>query len=193
MSSFLTNDGKTFYGGTYYPRDRFMSLMQQVVKAWDDDQAGILAQAEKISDGVQRYLDQAQTAGELASAAPGLAVKRLKQRHDELYGGFSPAPKFPNEPDYLFLIDYARREADQQLVRLISFDLDVMAQGGIYDQVEEIATLTMLIGWDQGDKAGKHWQDTITLNDFTFTVTPEPATVALLALGGAVMFIRRRR
>ena len=135
MSSFLTNDGKTFYAGTYFPRDRFMSLMQQIVKAWDDDQAGILAKAEKISGRVQRYLDQAQTAGDLANAAPGLAVKRLKQRHDELYGSFSPAPKFPNEPDYLFLIDYARREADQELNRLISFDLDVMARGGIYDQV----------------------------------------------------------
>jgi hypothetical protein len=135
MSSFLTADGKTFYAGTYFPRDRFMSLMQWVVKEWDDNQAGLLAQAEEISDRVQRYLDQAQTAGELANAAPGLAVKRLKQRHDELNGGFSPAPKFPNEPDYLFLIDYARREADQQLSQLISFDLDAMARGGIYDQV----------------------------------------------------------
>jgi uncharacterized protein YyaL (SSP411 family) len=71
----------------------------------------------------------------LASAAPGLAVKQLKQRHDERYGGFSPAPKFPSEPDYLFLIDYARREADPELTRLISFDLDIMARGGIYDQV----------------------------------------------------------
>ena len=112
-----------------------MNLLQQVAKAWEDNQAGILAQAEKISGNVQRYLDQAQTAGELASAAPGLAVKRLKQRHDELYGGFSPAPKFPNEADYLFLIDYARREADQELKRLIGFDLDVIARGGIYDQV----------------------------------------------------------
>jgi len=135
MSSFLTVDGKTFHAGTYYPRDRFMSVMQQVVKAWEGNQAGILAKAEEISDRVQRYLDQAQTAGDLANAAPGLAVKRLKQRHDELYGGFSPAPKFPNEPDYLFLIDYARREADQELSQLISFDLDVMARGGIYDQV----------------------------------------------------------
>ncbi|MCH8058236.1 MAG: DUF255 domain-containing protein [Proteobacteria bacterium] len=135
MSSFLTADGKTFHAGTYYPRDRFMSLLQQVVKAWNENRAGILAQAEKISDGVQRFLDQAQTAGELASAAPALAVQRLKQRHDESHGGFSPAPKFPNEPDYLFLIDYARREADQELSQLIRFDLDAMARGGIYDQV----------------------------------------------------------
>ena len=135
MSSFLTADGKTFFGGTYFPRDRFLSLLQQVIKAWDGNQAELLAQAEKITEGVQRYLDQAQTAGELANAAPGLAVQQLKQRHDERYGGFSPAPKFPSEPDYLFLIDYARREADPELSQLISFDLDIMARGGIYDQV----------------------------------------------------------
>lgn len=69
----------------------------------------------------------------------------------------------------------------------------VALDGGIYDQEEEIATLTMLIGWGAGDRAGKHWADSITLGDFTFEVTPEPATLALLGLGGAVMFIRRKR
>ena len=135
MSSFLTAEGKTFYGGTYYPRDRFLGLLQQVIKAWGENQAELLTQAEQISEGVQHYLDQAQTAGELANAAPGLAVQQLIQRHDERYGGFSPAPKFPSEPDYLFLIDYARRKANPELARLIRFDLDVMARGGIYDQV----------------------------------------------------------
>jgi uncharacterized protein YyaL (SSP411 family) len=135
MSSFLTTDGRTFYAGTYYPRDRFLSILQQLNSAWADNHPAILEQAGQISDRVQRYLDQARTAGELANAAPGLAAKQLKQRHDKLHGGFSPAPKFPNEPDYLFLLDYARREADHELNRLIRFDLDIMARGGIYDQV----------------------------------------------------------
>ncbi|MCJ7816069.1 MAG: thioredoxin domain-containing protein, partial [Xanthomonadales bacterium] len=135
MSSFLTPDGKTFFGGTYYPRESFMNLLHQVVKAWNEDQPGLLAQADEIADRVQRYLDQAQASGELANAAPGLAVTRLRERHDERNGGFSPAPKFPNEPDYLFLIDYARRHADADLAGLINFDLGKMAQGGIYDQV----------------------------------------------------------
>ncbi len=135
MSSFLTTDGKTFFGGTYYPRDQFMNLLQLVVKGWDEDQADILAQAAGIADQVQRYLDRAQASGELANAAPGLAVTRLRERHDEQHGGFSPAPKFPSEPDYLFLLDHARRNADEALSRLIRFDLNAMAQGGIFDQV----------------------------------------------------------
>ena len=135
MSSFLTTDGRTFFAGTYYPRDRFMSLLQQLNSAWNDNHPGILEKAGQIADRVQRYLDQARVAGELGNAAPGLAAKQLNQRHDKLHGGFSPAPKFPNEPDYLFLLDYARREADHEMSRLIRFDLDIMARGGIYDQV----------------------------------------------------------
>jgi hypothetical protein len=34
---------------------------------------------------------------------------------------------------------------------------------------------------------------TMTLDDFGFTVLPEPATLALLALGGAAMLFRRKR
>lgn len=140
MSSFLTSEGKTFFGGTYYPRDPFMDLLQRVVGLWHQDQPGILAQADKITEQVQRYLDRAQTAGELARAAPGLAVSQLRERHDQVQngpggGGFSPAPKFPHEPGYLFLIDYARRHADEGLTGLIRFDLSAMAQGGIHDQV----------------------------------------------------------
>jgi uncharacterized protein YyaL (SSP411 family) len=135
MSSFLTTDGKTFFAGTYFPRDQFMGLLQQVVKGWNEDQPGILAQADKIADQVQRYLDRARVAGDLAGAAPGLAVTQLRERHDDNKGGFSQAPKFPNEPDYLFLIDYARRNSNEELTRLIRFDLNNMAQGGIHDQV----------------------------------------------------------
>ncbi len=140
MSSFLTSDGKTFFGGTYYPRDKFMDLLQRVTAAWAQDKAGLVAQANKISGQVQRYLGRAGTAGKLARVAPGAAVTQLGERHDAVQhgpggGGFSPAPKFPNEPSYLFLIDYARRHPDEALTRLIRNDLGAMAQGGIYDQV----------------------------------------------------------
>ncbi len=34
MTVFLTPDGEPFYGGTYYPRDTFVKLMQAVDDAW---------------------------------------------------------------------------------------------------------------------------------------------------------------
>ena len=135
MSSFLTADGKTFFGGTYYPQAQFMTLLKQVDKVWNENRDGIYDQANQITVAVQRHLDQAQAAGSLAQDAAEKAVQQLLQHHDTVHGGFSPAPKFPNEANYLFLIDYALRNADQKLTELIRFDLQTMARGGIYDQV----------------------------------------------------------
>jgi uncharacterized protein YyaL (SSP411 family) len=135
MSSFLTADGKTFFGGTYYPQAQFLDLLKRAIKAWNENRAGLIEQAEDITTRVRRYLDQAQAAGTLGKNAPAMAAQQLLRRHDELQGGFSPAPKFPNEANYLFLTDYALRNYDQALIELIRFDLQTMARGGIYDQV----------------------------------------------------------
>ncbi len=135
MSSFLTAEGKTFFGGTYYPRDQFLTLLKKANKVWTEDREALLAQAENITAAVQRHLDQAQAAGTLGRNASAQAAQQLRERHDSKYGGFSPAPKFPNEASYLFLIDFALRNADQKLTELIRFDLQIMARGGIYDQV----------------------------------------------------------
>jgi uncharacterized protein YyaL (SSP411 family) len=135
MSSFLTADGKTFFGGTYFPPARFLNLLKQVTKAWHEDPAGLVAKADEIATRVQRYVDQAATAGTLSSEAPELAIQKLLQRHDSDHGGFGPAPKFPNESDYLFLLDSAMRKPQPVLLELFQFDLKTMAGGGIYDQI----------------------------------------------------------
>ncbi len=135
MSSFLTAEGHTFYGGTYYPQAQFLALLQRINKAWNEDREAINEQADKVAAIVRRRLDQAQTAGTLGQSAPAMAARQLLDRHDTMQGGFSPAPKFPNEANYLFLIDFALRNNDQALTELIRFDLQTMARGGIYDQV----------------------------------------------------------
>lgn len=135
MSSFLNADGQTFYGGTYYQQARFLTLLQGINKAWNDDREEIDKQADKIAAIVRSRLDQAHTAGSLSRSAPATAAQQLQQRHDTMQGGFSPAPKFPNEANYLFLINFALRNDNQALTELIRFDLQTMARGGIYDQV----------------------------------------------------------
>ena len=132
MSSFLTAEGKTFFGGTYYPQAQFLALLKQANKVWGENRAGIYEQADKIAATVNQHLDQSRAAGSLAQIAPATAVQQLQQRHDGVHGGFSGAPKFPNEANYLFLIDFALRHADQELTELIRFDLQTMARGGYW-------------------------------------------------------------
>ena len=70
--------------------------------------------------------------------------------------------------------------------------------GGVYDDTpgHQVDTITQLIGSGAGESAGLAWQNggpTMTVENFTFNVAPEPATLALLALGGVAMLFRRKR
>lgn len=135
MSSFLTPTGQTFYGGTYFPRARFLDLLQQVEMAWRENRPDLEQQASRVAVAVAAATRSAGVAGEVDSDTVQNAVASLQRSHDPQGGGFGAAPKFPNEPRYLFLLDQALRSDDDDIRKLIRFDLHAMARGGIYDQV----------------------------------------------------------
>ena len=135
MSSFLNPAGQTFFGGTYFPQPQFLDLLQQVEVAWRENRAGLKEQANRVASQVDIIIRSAGAAGEVNDNAVQSVVAELQQSHDPQGGGFGAAPKFPNEPRYLFLLDQALRSGDDDIRNLIRFDLHEMARGGIYDQV----------------------------------------------------------
>ena len=135
MSSFLTADGKTFYGGTYFPPDGFMTLLQEVHSVWNEDRAGILAQAERVATAVAQTNASRSEARQIGKETIGKAVAAILEKHDDLQGGFSQAPKFPSEPLLFLLLDTALRNGDKEALAAAELSLDAMARGGLYDQV----------------------------------------------------------
>jgi uncharacterized protein YyaL (SSP411 family) len=135
MSSFLTPAGDTFFGGTYFPRAQFLNLIQQVEVAWREDRPGLEKQASQVASSVRQANRSAAVAGAVDEHAVRTAVVNFRRLHDQRFGGFGSAPKFPNEPRYLFLLDEALRSDDDAIREMIEFDLHAMARGGIYDQV----------------------------------------------------------
>ncbi len=135
MSSFLTSGGKPFFGGTYYPREQFGRLLRRITQLWRDQQPQLIRQAETLAERVALVTT---TSGEVAEVGDRLlsqAVEESLSRHDDRLGGFSPAPKFPHEPELLFLLDRALRTDDRRALAAVRLSLDRMARGGIYDQV----------------------------------------------------------
>ncbi|MCH7893373.1 MAG: DUF255 domain-containing protein [Proteobacteria bacterium] len=135
MSSFLNLEGQSFFGGTYFPRAQFLDLLQQVEVAWREDRQVLDQQASRVAAQVRAITRSAEAAGTVNDHVVQTAVGIFHRRHDSRLGGFGAAPKFPNEPRYLFLLDEALRNTDDDTRDLIRFDLKAMARGGIYDQV----------------------------------------------------------
>ncbi len=135
MSSFLTEDGKTFFGGTYFPPDAFLNLLQQVHTVWGEDRAGILEQAERVATAVARTNSSRGEARKIGEEVIDQAVSAIVANHDSTLGGFGQAPKFPNEPLLFLLLETAWRSGDQAVLEVAERSLTAMAKGGIYDQV----------------------------------------------------------
>ena len=135
MSSFLTTEGKPFYGGTYFPPRDFTLLLKQASQFWLTRQDDLLRQADKISNEIDRITSAQSAAKVIDHAVVKSGVARLVARHDPLYGGFGRSIKFPQESKLLLLLYAWQRDDDEAALNVATKTLDAMASGGIYDQV----------------------------------------------------------
>ncbi|MGR9072054.1 MAG: DUF255 domain-containing protein [Gammaproteobacteria bacterium] len=135
MSSFLTHEGKPFFGGTYYPSSTFTHLLLQIRQAWDEKHDELFVQAERIAEAVRSSASAKSAVESIEPSTLRSAVYRLMTTYDSANGGFSGAPKFPNEPLLLLLLHSLERSVDGEILSAVERTLSAMAQGGIYDQI----------------------------------------------------------
>ena len=135
MSSFITAEGKTFYAGTYFPPDQFVQLLEQIHTTWRTKKPGLLEQADRVAAAVAQVNAASSQAKQINSKTLEQAVSHILKGYDRRLGGFTPAPKFPNEPYLFLLLDELRRGDHSAALKPLLSTLEKMAQGGLYDQV----------------------------------------------------------
>ncbi len=135
MSSILTPEGKPFFSGTYFPPEMFIQVLTQASKLWQNEEPQLRKIADQIALAVQNRQKGLKQAGHISKEHIQIAVINLLNRFDEIQGGFSSAPKFPNETYLFLLLDTAIREQDSEVLAALELTMSMMAQGGIYDQI----------------------------------------------------------
>ncbi len=135
MSSFLTSEGKPFYGGTYFRPDDFSRMLTQIAALWDRSRPDLLEQANRVAAAVAQAGQRKLQSAEIDQRVVRAAVAEIMAGYDELQGGFSQAPKFPQEPILFLLLQAAERTPDPAVMEALTATLDAMARGGIHDQV----------------------------------------------------------
>ncbi|WP_117236898.1 thioredoxin domain-containing protein [Thermus sediminis] len=138
MSLFLTPEGKPFFGGTYFPKeDRgglpgFKRVLLGVARAWREEQEALKEEAERLAKALWRSLSP--PPGPVPQDVEDRALEALLRSFDPEWGGFLPAPKFPQGPLLLYLLARAWQgeEAPKAMLRKT---FTAMALGGVYDQV----------------------------------------------------------
>ncbi len=134
-SVFLTPDGDPFYAGTYFPPADFTKVLNTIVQIWAEDRPSVEAEAFGLASQMREYLDQTAVLGEISEQDFLQTARQLIKPLDEFNGGFGDAPKFPREPELLFLLDQALRSGDEDLLNAVTTTLDGILRGGIHDHV----------------------------------------------------------
>jgi uncharacterized protein len=143
MTVFLAPDGRPFFGGTYFPkqdahgRPGFVRLLEAVGDAWRTKRADLFAQADKLHEALARTSDFATFGAEETPSAEILdrAEAGVASQFDARFGGFGRAPKFPQAMTLDFLVRAWVRNQSAETLHMVTFTLDAMAAGGIYDHV----------------------------------------------------------
>jgi uncharacterized protein YyaL (SSP411 family) len=141
MTVFLTPEGVPFYGGTYFPKEdrhgmpSFRRILTAVSDAYRNKPADIARTAASVREMYDNAVAETRSAGPLTTALLDSAFRDLAARHDERYGGFEGAPKFPQTMSLDFLLRYWARTGIENALSIVSRSFRQMARGGIYDQV----------------------------------------------------------
>jgi uncharacterized protein YyaL (SSP411 family) len=149
LNAFCLPDGRPFFGGTYFPptdNDRgivpWPQLLMRVADFYGKQKAELMENAHNIVHNLQHANTPQGASGQpLANRALLQAAQNIAARHDETWGGFGGAPKFPPAMALDFLLAVRGTAAAdrnpalaKQLDTAANTTARAMAHGGIFDQ-----------------------------------------------------------
>ena len=137
LNCFTLPNGKPVWGGTYFPRNQWISVLKQLSELYKKDPQKMQEQAEMLSEGIRKnnlvQVPKEKTIFKEQQMKD--AVKAWGKHFDKKWGGAMGSPKFPMPSTYLFLMNRYFHTRESDLLSYVTLSLDKMAMGGIYDQI----------------------------------------------------------
>jgi len=140
LTIIMTPDKKPFYAATYIPKQgRFgrpgmLQLLPRISKMWQAERQELIKSSEEITGAVKRTGDIPK--GEALDAnILKKAFEAFESNFDDVYGGFSRAPKFPSPHNLMFLLRYGCQSKNSEAISMVEKTLEAMRKGGIFDHV----------------------------------------------------------
>jgi len=129
-------DGRPIYGGTYFKREDWLAVLQQLQQLWDTDPEKVMQFATKLREGLQAVnllpdnIQEAFRSTDLSDRADSMRL-----HFDPRWGGYGQAPKFPMPQLWEFSLHYGSIQKQPEMLEKTHLTLEKLALGGIYDQL----------------------------------------------------------
>jgi uncharacterized protein YyaL (SSP411 family) len=135
MTVALDHDARPFWGGTYFPREQFMRVIEGLDDVWRNRRDDLEQNATALVAAAGRSAET-----EPQTEVPGREVvnatlQQLGTVYDSEWGGFGTAPKFPSTFHIELVLRAYMTTGSEDAGRLVTTTLDAMASGGMYDHL----------------------------------------------------------
>jgi uncharacterized protein YyaL (SSP411 family) len=138
LNCFTLPDGRPVYGGTYFPLERWITVLENLQNLFETNIAAMHEYAERLTEGIKQ--SQIYTVNVPNEASTSLNIKNLlsksihhwKKHFDLKDGGTQRVPKFPMPCNYIFLLNYSIANKDHDILEHVFITLDKMSMGGLF-------------------------------------------------------------
>lgn len=137
LNAFALPDGRPFYAGTYFPKDNWLKILENISTAYKKQPETLINTAKRLTDGINS-LDDFETDELNQDFSENELVNSYKSWYkaiDFSKGGIDKAPKFPMPVVWESLLEYYAVYKDKKAINAVNVTLGEMLKGGIYDWV----------------------------------------------------------
>jgi uncharacterized protein YyaL (SSP411 family) len=130
-------DGRPVWGGTYFKKDQWISILDQISGLYTKDPKKLFEYADKLEEGIKSLDVVALNTNEVDFTKDFVsdAVRSWSKQFDNSKGGMNRAPKFMMPNNLHFLLRQAYQNNDQELQKYVNLTLTKVAYGGVFDQL----------------------------------------------------------
>lgn len=130
-------DGRPVWGGTYFKKEQWMSVLEQISEVYKENPQKLIEYADKLEAGIKSLDVVSLNTNEIEFKHEFVsnAVNKWSQSFDRLKGGNNRAPKFMMPNNLHFLMREAYQNENIDLQNYVNLTLTKIAFGGVFDHV----------------------------------------------------------
>jgi len=138
LNAIALADGRPFYAGTYFPKDKWMNMLAYFADMQQKQPEALVKSAEQVTKGIHATEHVTFKANEKTCTIEDLdkQFETWKPNIDFTRGGENRAPKFPMPSAWAYLLHYHYLSSNKEALKALTVTLDNMALGGIYDHLQ---------------------------------------------------------
>ncbi len=137
LNCFALPGGSPIYGGTYFPKEKWMQLLKYMVDIYKNDKQKVIEQAGQLKESIKltEFIGSKTDTKGYSLEDVDAIFSQLEKTFDTKNGGLLGSPKFVMPTLWEFLLNYGVLSNNKKAKEQLLFTLDEIAKGGIYDHI----------------------------------------------------------